>query len=50
MSEKYNNNKLMTIDEFINHIKLIKEYQRISNDAIKTITKKLLNYIYKYLF
>ena len=46
--EKYNNNKLMSIDEFENHIKSNKEYQRTSNDAIKTNIQKILNEIKKY--
>ena len=47
--EKYNNNKLMSIDEFVNHIKSNKEYQRTSNDAIKTNIQKILNEIIKYI-
>ena len=46
---KNNDNKLMTIDEFVNHIKSIQEYQRMSNDAIKINLKKILNEINKEL-
>ena len=42
---KNNNNKLMTIDEFVNHIKSYQEYQRTSNDAIKINIKKIYNII-----
>ena len=38
----------MSIDEFVNHIKSNKEYQRTSNDAIKTNIQKILNEIKKY--
>lgn len=37
----------MTVDEFVNHIKSNKEYQRTSNDAIKTNIQKILNEIKK---
>ncbi len=40
----------MSIDEFEKHIKSNKEYQRTSNDAIKTNIQKILNEIKKYCF
>ena len=39
----------MSIDEFEKHIKSNKEYQRTSNDAIKTNIQKILNEIIKYI-